>query len=553
LLPMIDAPNRTAGSVVDGQRTATAFIRLRPESFPPNVTSDEIVFTLRVSLSVIGSTVNLATSQEITLTVRPFLVPENVRMTGSNTVLLSPEVINAQEVIIRFRGGRVSAGGTLLLSSSQPDLVTLPASVDVLPNTNEVRVPLIFVSDASPTANTQVRFSARSINGQASVSSSLITLARAGISDFQLVRNSSGQLLANVTANGTLNVVCERPCYLAGQLNSTLSVVNEFVVLPLGNEFSYVAFRNSETLTSTITATVGSDSRRVSHVIAPAAIAGAGMSQNTSQQPFLAGSISLPRAISGSTVNLTLSSSHPNIVPPVFYTTSGGTCAVNGAGGSSRSFSASVLSTTWCMDVRSSTISQPTPVTITLSLTSFNGVMTHTSTQSFTITIQPAPLAPVPTPIALVATPVRPVTVVQPVTIVIVTNTPVPTPTPTPSPTPRPPVVLQPQLSTGITSPIITSVQLQAPLTVTLSVNTSGRRGTISISNTSNVDVVVNLSSSNSRVIGVPSSVTIPRGSRTASFNYTVNTTSLFLSSTTIRITASITNSSASANITIRR
>lgn len=567
LAPMLDNISGLASArVIDGVSNTVMSnpvievpIRLNLTGFPRNVTADLLDFPIRVSLSIGGDTIQILDTRDVLLQVRPFLIPSGIRVNNLSDVALDAQAVNSRELIISVIGARASGGGTLRLSSSHPDLVTVPAQIDVPPNTLQVRVPLQFVSANVASGQQNITFS---VTGSRDLppdiragTSATLRFVQPFISDISLRQNNDGRMLVRVLANGAFNIACQSPCYLSEQPNTNILFpiqglgVTQDLVFSLGSPFRYVAFDTNEQLSSVITAQSANNSRSVTHVNSPTSVVTADLSQFSNH---LRGNMQMSSAVSGSTVQMTLQSSRPDIIPPVFYNTTGGNCSVTGNGETVRFISTSVNN--WCMDVRNRAITQPTAVTITLLATTTSGVMTYTSSKSFTIIVEPASVAPtpIPTTLAPIATPIGIQNLGQNVTINIATNTPTPTPTPTPTVvvTPRPPVV-QSSFSVGITSPLL--VVTPAPITLSLSVNTSTRRGTVSISNTLNTDLVINISSSNSRVVGVPATITIPRGSRSVSFNYTLNTASLRTLSTTIRITVSGGGDSTSSSFTVRR
>ncbi|MCU0479763.1 MAG: thrombospondin type 3 repeat-containing protein [Anaerolineae bacterium] len=560
--------SRTGGSAEAGATEAVMQLNLLSSGFSTGVVGDTIPITVIASFgTVIGD--GGANQQTTTLQAVPFMMPESVVSTQLGTVLASTNAMPSLQ--IRVRGARSTTGGTLQISSSHPEFV-IPAeeTVQVPANTATITVPLRLVSNNFANNSQSITFTVRDVNGQ-SPKTVQINFAKPNVSSLSITQftstlTGSPFIEARVASNSNVTLSCGNPCYFSGLNNGAITPTrtqplgtNQSFTVSLGNVFPYVAFSADEQLSSTITAQSEESQRQASHTISPSGIINASLSQSgTGQSAFLLGAITVSGQSTG-TVRFTLESSVPSLIPPTFFTYDPPTCNTRSAGFASRSFSSAFGGALlWCLDIREEAVSVNTPVTITLVATSISNNITYTSRKSFTVIVSPAGSAATPTPtltpIVLagnVATPIPVQNFGQNVTVNVVTNTPTPTftPTPTPTPTSTPaPIVVQ-QAFVVFTQPIVTPV----PVTLSISVNTSTRRATISIASTRTTDLVVSLSSSNSRIIGVPSSVTIPSGSRSVSFDYTVNTRNVVISPTTVRITASGGGSSTSASVTVRR
>lgn len=117
--------------------------------------------------------------------------------------------------------------------------------------------------------------------------------------------------------------------------------------------------------------------------------------------------------------------------------------------------------------------------------------------------------------------------------------TPIPTPTPTPTPTPAPTPV-----PTPTPAPLTVSALTLTPSAVTGGGTSQGR---VTLSATATAATTVSLSSNSSRA-SVPSSVVVPAGASSATFN--VNTTSV-TSTTSATVSATLGGSTRSATLTI--
>ena len=526
-----------------------------------NRIADTIPVEIRVLLgTVIGD--STANSQSTIVQVVPIMLPSSVFATTTGVVLATTDATPSLRV--QLKGARVSTGGTLQITSSNPEFVIpAEATFQVPANTSTVNIPLKVLSNQFAQRNQNITFTVRDGNGNNPVSTT-ITFVKPALTSLTIRSvtffNGVQGFEASVQSNVNYTLTCGSPCFFNFGTNGVANPQrteplgrNESTTVSLGSEFNYAAFDQNERVTGTVTASIGTSQLSASQTIAPSGILSASLNTQTSS-----GRVTLNgfASVNNSTINsitLAVESSHPTIIPPTFYSLdSSNVCNVNGTGSNSQLVSSFLGIARWCMDVRSSAVSSPTTVTITLLATTNDRGMTYTSRKSFSIVVSPSGSfgtpTPTITPIVLVgvATPIPNIqNIAQNVNITIATNTPTPTPTPSPTPTP---FVLQQSLVV-FAQPIVTPV----PVTLSMSVNTTTRRATVSIANTRSTDLVVSLSSSNSRIIGVPSSVTIPRGSRSVTFDYTVNVSAVVVSPTTVRITASGGGDSESASITVRR
>jgi len=553
--------SRTGGGADVGATEAVMQLNVQSNGFSTGIVPDTIPLTITASLgTVIGD--GGVNQQTTNLQVVPFMIPESVVSTQSGTVLATTNTMPSLQ--IRLRGARSTVGGTLQITSSNPEFI-IPAeeTVQVPANSATITVPLKLINGAFANNSQNITFTVRDANGQ-NPKTVQITFVKPNVSSLSITQFSSFTgatiLEARGSSNGNVTLSCGNPCYFNGLVNGAVTPertqllgTNQSFTVSLGGVFPYAAFSADERLTSTIIAQTVDSQRQASFTISPAGIINASLSQSgTGQSAFLAGSISLNSQTIG-TVRFTIESSLPSVIPPTFFTYTPPTCGTTSTGSDTRFYSPAFGSfLMWCLDIREETVSVNTPVTITLVATTTSNNISYTSRKSFTVIVSPAGSVSTPTPtntpitLVGVATPIPNLQNIVPnVNITIATNTPTPTLTPTPTPTP---FVLQQAVVV-----FVQSVPTPAPVTLSISANTTTRRATVSISNTRSSDLTVSLSSSNSQIIGVPSSVTIPRGSRSVSFDYTVNTRFMIVSSTTVRITASGGGDSESVSITVRR
>ncbi|MCL4252822.1 MAG: hypothetical protein KJ043_03470, partial [Anaerolineae bacterium] len=552
----------THPNLVAGATEAVYILRLSPPNFSTGITNSTIPLNVVASF---GTVVGDATTAELVAPIQivPLLLPDTVTSTQTGSILSTTDT--PIQLNVRLRGANTAFGGTILVSTSQPDIIIpVETTIQVPVGVTTVPISLKIVDSNLQTSPQRVTVIVTDVNGQ-NPKQTEITLVSPNISSFAITSFSNGfgtTIQANVTSNANFNLNCGDPCYFnIGTIPQRTRPLGqgETLTVSLGSEFSYAAFDSSERVTGTITARTGNAERTASRTLSPSSTISADLSARVftgnQSQIMLSGTASLSNT-SVQSVNLTLESSLPSVIPPVFFSSDFITCNITSAGSSTRTIFSSGFSpslTTWCMDVRANAVSAPTPVTLTLVGTTTRGNLTYTSRKSFTIVVEPLGTfgtpTPTRTPIPLinVATPLPAVQLGQNVTVNIATATPAPTHTPAPT---LAPVLVQPQFSF---SPGISLAPTPVPITLSLSVSTSTRRATVSISNTLNTDLVISISSSNSRVVAVPATVTIPRGSRSASFNYTLNTASLRTLSTTIRITVSGGGDSASSSFTVRR
>lgn len=561
--------NATSNIIPAGATEVTIPLVLSSNAFSNSAIIDTISVTLRVSLGVNIPAAGMIPVDTV-IQVRPSLIIDTVSSSGGGTPNTAPIFASdatMTNLLVRFRGATSTTGGTIRVSSSHPEFVILTQDTfEVPPNTALVSVPLKLINSDFGQNQQSITFTVTDANG-ANPKTVVISFVRPRLNSFTIreARSFNGVLVTegSVSSNTNFSLTCGNPCYLQVGSNGTFisnrtTAPGNFITtnVPFGLPFQFAAFDVNETLSTTVTARVGADERTATYETSRAIGLTGGISvlQDPQGRNYLVGSVGM-NSSSQTTVSVHLQSSLPNVIPPAFYTQENSGCTVSGSGRNSIPIS-SFFGTTgaWCMDVREEAVSQPTSVTITILATTTERGMTHTSRKSFTIVVSPSGAVGTPTPtrtpiiLAGVATPFPAVqNLAQNVVINIATATPAPTNTLAPIATPRPiaPVVQLSQFSPISIAP--------APVTVSLSVNATTRRGTVSISATRTTDLVINLSSSNRNVVGVPSSVTIPRGSRSVSFDFTTNTRSIIISPTTIRITASGGGSSTSANITLRR
>lgn len=556
--------SRTGGSANAGATEAVMQLNLLSSGLSTGIVTDTIPINVIV---LFGTVIGDAGSnqQTTTLQVVPFMIPESVISTQQGSVLATSDTMTSLQ--IRVKGARSTTGGTLQITSSNPEFV-IPAesTVQVPANTATITVPLKLIDGNFATNSQNITFTVRDANGQ-NQKTVQITFVKPNVSSLSIAQFSSFNgfpaLEARGSSNSNVTLRCGNPCYFSGLSNEAVTPqrtqplgTGESFNISLGGIFQYAAFSPDERLTSTVIAQAGESQRQASHTISPSGTINSSLSQSgTGQSAFLTGSFSISSQ-SVNSMRVTMESSLPSVIPPTFFTYSPPTCNTTGVGSDSLSYSprfGGVL--LWCLDIREEAVSVNTPVTITLVATTTSGNLSYTSRKSFTVIVSPVGTAATPTPTRTpiplagnVATSIPNIqNIGQNITVNIVTYTPTPTFTPTPTPTPTPFVVQQAVVA--VFQPAPTPV----PVTLSMSVNTTTRRATISIASTRNTNLVVSLSSSNGRIIGVPSSVTIPSGSRSVSFDYTVNLGSVVVSPTTIRITASGGGSSISTNVTVRR
>ncbi|HRF94828.1 MAG TPA: hypothetical protein PLZ51_06535, partial [Aggregatilineales bacterium] len=290
-------------------------LTFNPTQFPNTIANDTLPIRLSVSLGVNIPAAGMI-PVETTIQVRPTLLIESIASSIATTVSnggssFSTTPIFASDatmpnLIVRFRGVSSTVGGTIRLSSSNPEFV-IPAeeTVQVPPNASVISIPLKLINSSFGQNQQTITFTVTDANGgnikTVQIPFSKPNLSSISISEFSGV-NGTSSLQANVNSNTNFTLTCGTPCYLNVGTNGTFTSNRPeapgrgaTTIVPLGSPFRFATFDANETLSTTITARVGDIQRSVTYITTRAVTLNGSLNtqQTPNGQPYLTGNVSL--------------------------------------------------------------------------------------------------------------------------------------------------------------------------------------------------------------------------------------------------------------------